>query len=303
MLLGFICHGQGMEQVIPLGTLPMEFNSSFAGQAGSPRLNTLIHYGGSRMMGRRNDFAYAVSYDQFIPTISSGIAFTVMNHSEHYDWTNAFFAPNPNMNNEIPGKVNYRSASIAIAPKIAIKGKYTLSPSMDLTYNQVNTSNMPFIDDSERNFLRSKASLLFNSNKFYAGYAVYMLNRKILMQDGDGRRQSSFLSFLQMGYTVKTNEESKFSFTPQIAIRISDQYYLSRRNPFYQDAVRAFNLNFMYKQISWGFNNTGVHGGWQNNNLKVLVSALIKQERLSDTMYSANISLRYVFAHTTKSLF
>jgi hypothetical protein len=209
IILSFICQGQYLENV-PLGTLPMQYNPSFAGQAGSPRVSSNIQYTQNRnnYYFRSRGFGAVASYDQFIPAIRSGVGITV-----------GYSNSQTNINNVYgllydKGTSNGTLVSIAFAPKISLKGKYTISPSIELTYGAVGVSHMLnrvrvidslfYIPDTQHG-INSSAGILFNTPKLYIGYTVSLLRRTI----GDSRfnpvnmlPRDWFYSNLQAGYTV-----------------------------------------------------------------------------------------------------
>jgi hypothetical protein len=298
--------------IYPLGVLPMEYNSSFAGQAGSPRLNTAFKYStrGSLETSGHRSWNYAASYDQFIPAISSGISVTTIRSATTANFSNNTHPP-ATYN---PGELTYLNnnmVSVAIAPKIPIKGKYTLSPALDLNYHYVDFQNTPFISVDEATFTKSiwqsRASLLFNTDKYYIGLSTYLLNPPLGPEYNtvNIHRFARNATHLQMGYVFRRSEESNFSFTPQVVLA----YGLSRRFTMYPSAgynyfpISVINLNFMYKQVSWGVNNTGLHLGWQTNNFRIMASGNTISGGPFGRIYTGNIAVRYVFASNTKSLF
>jgi hypothetical protein len=125
ILLSFSCFAQfGNERgTIPLGVLPMQYNGSFAGETGSARCSSNLGY---TYYHPGSHFNTAISYDQFIPTIRTGIGVTV--------GTGRMQSGETIFNYSTKDK----GISLAIAPKLSIKGKFTISPSLDFTYNALN---------------------------------------------------------------------------------------------------------------------------------------------------------------------
>lgn len=293
----------------PLGVLPMEYNSSFAGQAGSARLNTALGYSARGNLATRGHrgWDYAVSYDQFIPAISSGISVTGMRSSSTY----SFGSPTPTTPpyNYNPGQSSYfdiNMISVAIAPKIPIRGKYTLSPGIDLNYHYADFQNAPFANVEEATFTKSiwqsRASLLFNTDKYYVGLSTFVLNPP-LGPEYNTIHLNRFVrntTYLQMGYVFRRSEESDFSFTPQIVLG----YGIPRRFTIYPSSGLGINLNFMYKQVSWGINNTGLHLGWQTNNFRIMASGNSLYGGPYGRITTGNISVRYIInPKSQKSLY
>ncbi len=271
----------------------MQYNGSFAGEAGSPRISTNVGLiTGRGTYGR--GYHLSASYDQFVPALRSGIGATVF--SSH--------AASPLY------KYNGQGFSVAVAPKISLNGKWTFSPSLDLEYDRgrlpfsnsiLNDSLIPAYGyDSEQ--WQSRAGFLLNTSKFYIGYSVAVVDhRRIDFTNGDRfrGRPTRFSSYLQLGYTFQKSPESNFSFTPQLTFYIgSDRMLLYNRA---DDRIRvsyfhAFNLSFRYKQFLWGVNNMGFHVGWQSHRVKVTASNSIGVAgKHTDTGYTGNVSLRYLF--------
>jgi hypothetical protein len=186
-----------------------------------------------------------------------------------------------------------------------LKGKYTISPSLDFTYGMADLiENRKLIPDTvdfsynrgRFHGISSRAGILFNTNKFYAGYSVTMFNQAI----GDERynpltgvRTFFFESYIQLGYTFQKKSASKFSFTPQVAVEIS-RYTHSNRISI---APTAFNLNFRYKQFIWGLNNVGLHLGWQTDKLRLMVSNNYGFSTRDEFRYTGNLSFRYILGN------
>jgi hypothetical protein len=295
LLISLPGFGQGRNIINPLGALPMEYNSSFAGQAGSPRFNSSLFLGLHPRMNHR-EYSTSLSYDQFIPAIASGIGVTVMNYSSiNINEYRAFSNPLPGFDLRNSALKQATMIAVAIAPKISISGKYTLSPSIEARYHNIGYDSPP-IDKGHKNFFSTRAALLFNSEKFYAGYSVD------LFSTAPSLWYNYFESYLQTGYTFRRSEEAKFSFTPQVALRISNRNHIRFQQPFTQSVITAINFNFQYKQVSWGFNNTGLHLGWQNSRFRCMASGWFENTGFG-TNYSGNLSMRYIIKNSKQSHF
>ena len=290
VLLTFAAHGQ-QNLSLPLGAMPMQYNGSFAGEAGSPRFNA--YFGLSTGRGTfPGQYHVIASYDQFVKALSSGFGMTA--------YTGQFTAA--------PYRFNRQGFSLAVAPKISLRGKYTLSPSLDLEYNAVHLPEVPtFYIDSvlipygyNAKQLQSRAGLLFNTSKFYVGYSVTLVDRQAIKFTDGSRfvwRPAAFTSYFQIGYTFQRSPEAKFSFTPQLNFYIGKQVPVAdfyRWAPIRVNFFQAFHLNFRYKQFIWGVNNTGVHLGWQTSRLRVMASNGISVAGRYDSGYVGNLSARYV---------
>jgi hypothetical protein len=294
-LLPLVAYGQGRFEV-PLGALPMQYNGGFAGEAGSPRLNTVVGGGFNRNVNKQyadGGYRTYAAYDQFVPAIRSGIGVTAgYSHfdagdrqleSYYYRGWGTYFA-------------------VAVAPKFSMGGKVTLSPSIDAAFfgSRNSFSNLSgYSRDSRNSAIQSRIGLLLNTQKFYVGYSIYLVDHFSTYQKDDtaslrmaGRREK-FTSYWQLGYTFGRGTESKFSFTPQLVFSTATDRYARRGyRPF---SFADFNLNFRYKKLIWGVNVTGVHLGWQTERLRIMLSDNLQYVRRDESGYAANVALRYVF--------
>jgi hypothetical protein len=274
-LLTFAAYGQ-QDANLPLGALPMQYNGSFAGEAGSPRISTNAGFTSGHSLPAGYDpggFQQHISFDQFVPALSTGFGVGVYG-------TQTLKSP-----------YGAWGFSAAVAPKISLKGKWTLSPSLDLSYDGVHDEDQQW---------RSRAGLLVNTHNFYLGYSVAVFDQAAL---GAGVRQrfswwlTRYSSCLQIGYTFQRSPDADFSFTPQLAFYTGYRQYgpQGEYNRFVANLFRAFHLNFRYKRFLWGVNNTGVHVGWQSHRMRLTASNAISLAGRESLGYSGNLSFRYVF--------
>ena len=293
-LLSFVANGQE-GRVGALGALPMQYNSSFAGETGSPRLNTVAGLW-SRQYSR-SYWMYA-AYDQFIPALRSGIGITA-GHGRGSNQGTMF-------DSEYRNKSQGTYLSLAIAPKFSAGGKVTLSPSLDVWLTGGRSAyTLAGVDYQRRNIgVGSRAGLLLNTEKFYAGYSVHLVNYFNFSAEDDttssctSGRAKAFTSYWQLGYTFGRGSGSGFSFTPQLVFHTG-----TNRDPYASRAQRVralilpvdFNFGFRYKKIIWGLNRTGVHVGWQTDKLRIMLSDNLQYTSRYDPGYEANLSLRYIF--------
>jgi hypothetical protein len=307
MLWTLICFGQ-WQTYAPLGTLPMQYNSSFAGQVGGPRFTSNSMYWQHKSDAYKYQGTYSrLSYDQFIPAMRTGIGITVgysaFSTDLYYNGHNSFTNP---------------SVSVAIAPKISISGKYTISSSIDFSFDvsEINftINRLPdtlLYSHRKQYGINSRVGLLVNTNKFYLGYTVNIVRQPIytsLIRHLKG----DFESYLQAGYTFQREPESDFSFTPQVVIKLAKY---TRENRMYS-GIEAYNLNFRYKQFIWGMNDGGfpsitplqdkklrekvaIHLGWQTGRVRIMLSNSYNPRHKGFT-YNGNLSLRYIFTDKTQ---
>ena len=148
-----------------VGIMPMEFNPSFAGSAGGHRIVAL---GGRNTVSsefsnsKGEAINTSVSYDNFVSRLATGIGVIASRYDENIKSTS------------YESKASAFKTGLIISPKISIKGKYTIGPSIGLFYrhldtyvNYYNYKTLELMSD----FFNLKAGLLFNSEKFYLGYA------------------------------------------------------------------------------------------------------------------------------------
>ncbi len=282
-------------QDVPLGALPMQFNSSFAGEAESPRLNANTRFDGSgTTFGRL--LTISNSYDQFVPALRSGVG--VSSYYSKQDKTFSFSGQTSSFEG-----YNYGFA-VAVAPKFSLKGKYTISPSLDFSYSSFRSSYdnyWPTFTNERQNAsgfsIQSRVAILFNTQKWYAGYSVDLFqygetHYSIPVTFPNAGRQ--FNSYWQFGYTFQRSSESKFSFTPQLLFRTGYDTP-SYGNQFLYFRFTAFNLNFRYQKVIWGISNAGFHVGWQTKPLRIMLSSRFENGDFSGRSYIGNLSFRYVF--------
>lgn len=290
ILLSLVCHGQE----IPLGALPMQFNPSFAGEAGGPRFNSNfgLNAGGGN---RDNSYRFNASYDQFIPAIRSGIGF-----SGGYS----------NFSGPFSSSTGYNLA-LAVAPKFSLKGKYTVSPSLDLSYGNFNNTIHNWYNTGESQQisgfnLKSRAGLMINTNKWFVGYAIDIPLHNTYQYDNPTafplNTVGKFNSYWHFGYTFQRSAESKFSFTPQLVFRTGweGDGMGGGYNRFRYFAPVAYNLNFRYQKFIWGINNAGIHLGWQTDRVRVMLSNGGSNAGLDGFTYTGNATFRYMLKQSDR---
>ena len=280
-------------QYPPIGTLPMYYNPSFAWSVGNSRIisNFSIYsynfknYTGEKSTGKSGGID--LSYDNYYPAIRSGVG-VIFNESYHsliiYDSTIY--------------KIWSSSIDLILAPKISIKGKYTISPSFGIKY----MSDYGWSDRRE-NFYRDgfaiKSGILFNTSHYYIGYAIeYYLNHFYYWNKFGN---FDLTTLFQFGYTFQKSIDSKFSFTPQLALPIlfspgMDVYWPSYMLSFrYKNYILGATSQFEYTYP------TGFQIGWQNKGWRILFSNDFAERNDFVKSYDANLTLRYIFNHDKKS--
>lgn len=254
-------------QYLPIGILPMEYNPSFAGSVGNSRIVSNFSFSNGASYYDPG-VGMSLSYDNYYPTIRSGIGIIAKSYCFKID-----------------DKFRDLDTSIelVVAPKISIKGKFTLSPSVSIKYDKFYN----YYNDSWHNWdnVSSKFGLLFNAPHYYIGYAAEY-----------SYGHSGLKTALQFGYTFQRRADSKFSFTPQLALPI---FIDSGLGIFYP----SYNLSFRYGSMTLGAISqfeypypTGFQVGWQNRSWRILLSNNFKDR------YTGNFTLRYIFNHDKKSM-
>lgn len=279
---GFLCLNfcYGQEKDIPLGALPMQYNSSFAGQADQLRFSSNYMFSRYRIGIDSYQSGIFASIDQFVPAIGSGIGFNA-----GYMYSSLHDRP-PYPNFEVPSVYNI---GLAIAPKFSIKGKVTISPSIDFNFNYHKSSNW------EIHEYKSRVGLLVNTAKGYIGVSANLFNEpKVdLLNDMSildyylyDRNRSKFT--FQLGYTFQRSSDSKFSVTPQLVIPIKHD----KHKDF---VITKFMLNFRYEKLLFGISDAGVHAGWQTDRIRIIGTynmELLQKQRGEEIF---NLAFRYTW--------
>jgi hypothetical protein len=298
------------------GSQPMYYNPSFAGSGDRPRLAYLTKY--TFNSGPRDNYRLYndLSGDFFISKISTGIGiktdYDIQKNLVSSEW----------------GNFEAYAAAIVIAPKISLKGRYTISPGFEINYNYLsqyqNINGVIYfrapdytIDvDRYYHFIGYKGSILFNSRKFYLGYTLnsysrdpdYIYSQAQVNVDKKfwSDKQTVIYTTVQTGYSFQKDEKSKFSFTPQMVVGF-------RKTPWQSFSIRQLDLNLRYKKFLTGLSyrkeytlaskdNLGIVIGVQTRNLRI---ALINSRRFNfwggtsyyKNIYSSCLSIRYQFSN------
>jgi len=278
--------------------MPLMYNPAFAGSAGNSRLVTNFSYQyGEYSSSNYFDHNYGMnlSFDTYIPKIRSGVGITTDHNKGH----KYYYDRNYDRNNN--------SLSLIVAPKISIKGKYTISPSfefsyMDLYYEYFNYDQRE-LNGIERSFFTSRFGLLFNAKHYYVGYDLLLSN------DFKYDFTAGTYGALHFGYCIQKNEDSKFSFTPQFVLPIS-VYTDSNSSKLVYDPLLLYTLNFRYNNFLLGAVNnsaywypTGIMAGWQKNHWRIMMNhSFVNEYNFLTRSYRVDLSFRYIFNKDKKSV-
>lgn len=273
--------GQAYAQEQYIGAVPVNYIPSFAGNANQSRISSYSTY---QSIMSSKVFSQTLSYDDFLPKLSTGFGIK----AEYQNFKAGDFYSSSIM-----------KAELIVAPKISIKGKYTISPGFALTYAkqsfETDTSvSSFFIGDTTISNFNYKASLLFNSKKFYAGYTWEISPLNLVLGYSSGFFHHHYI---QAGYTYQRSEESKFAFTPQVLLKF--HFWNDKVNRFLQ-LVPTLNLNFRYEQFLGGIGNRHIMLGWQNDKLKVMGIFHRNFQRnavMIGTPGSFSVSIRYLIGN------
>ncbi len=268
MLLSTLCQGQ----FAPLGTMPMYYNSSFAGGGDVPRFNTILIYEDYRNF---NSIGSQSSFDMFVPAIGSGIGITSGISRFGGIWAN---------------RINY-NLGLAIAPKFSLGGKVTISPSIDVMLLKGVSSNFTY------NGVNSRAGLLVNTSKFFVGYSMnffslYKHESSYSTETIKRNFTDSHEGMFQMGYTFQRSTDSKFSVTPQI-LAVVNTYTQTGRLGI---GFAKFLVNFRYNKFLYGVSDDGLHVGYQSQRLRIMAFNNVQRFLIRESpVNSSTLSFRYNF--------
>lgn len=248
-----------------LGSLPMHYNPSFAGSSDEIRISTYNSY---QRVNPEQDYSegirglQAISGDMFISKISTGIG---LNFSYYSPSQMVFFVPTVS---------HLFNAELVVAPKISIKGKFTISPSISLSYykNSYNYTNSWLADgnrpDSKIDY---RLGILVNNKRFFAGVAMEL---GPLVEKVDNFKATSQVlvtssySILHAGYAFKLDKDDNLSLTPQVVLDIfGSKYYIT-------DFIPTANIMMRYKKLITGVGyaqNPQVMAGLQTKAFRLMV--------------------------------
>lgn len=289
LCLGILFPISILAQGPPLGVLPMKYNDSFAGSSGKSRVSSnFSFYYEKDGHSNTNGSGFYASYDNFFPGIKSGIGINV----------NRYFHSHSYKSDHFETRFNYVGANISAtwAPKISIKGKYTISPSVNIGYSSFDIfdSESYFYENGIHNGVSGRVGILFNTTYYYVGYTVNLIDPQIIQFFYN----YGFYSILQFGYTFQKVPDSKFSFTPQFALPIKSKAYPGDHNIYWPE----YNLGFRYQNYLFSIISrldisfpTGFLLGWQKNAWRVALNSDFAY------YYQADLSVRYIFNLDKKS--
>jgi hypothetical protein len=284
MLLSLASYGQ--RSIAPLGALPMQNNSSFAGEGSGPRISSNIGFNSDYINFSQKRLITDVSYDQFVSGIHTGVGISTSYYNE----------------NNGGGKASMYTIGAAIAPKFSIKGKVTISPSLDFSFSRGDVYlDFRRYDGTELeytyDYFRSRVGILVNTQKWYVGYSVDLYTNYKYSDDTIEARIGTpfkgFNSVLQLGYTFQRSTDAKFSFTPQIAFKIREQPQRFEDSLWERIKQVDFNFTFRHDKFIWGANGNGIHVGLQTQQIRVMLTNWIKDDNTYP--YAGNLSFRYTF--------
>lgn len=278
-------------QYLPIGAMPMEYNPSFAGSVGNSRIASNVSYYNSNFMDGYNVLYSGridLSYDNYFPSIRSGVGVAI-NQDYHVQ----------NIDDSPISKIWSTDIDLILAPKISLKGKYTISPSIGFKYMSRYGWHDHYQDMVSKDGFAMQSGLLFNTSHYYIGYAIEYTFNDYYHYNSFGF--SGLISAVQFGYTFQKSVNSDFSFTPQLALPILfssgigvywPSYILSFR---YKNLIVAATSQFEYSYP------TGFQIGWQNKGWRILFSNDFSERNDFVKSYDANLSLRYIFNRDKKS--
>jgi hypothetical protein len=271
----------------------MYYNPSFAGSGQSARVSyvsRIVSYNRMKSVYSYNN----LSADTYIPEIATGIGIKVDATTSRYE-KNSF---------QPTFRYNTYSAGIAFAPKISIKGLYTISPAIELDYYRENDlkpdSSFKDLKNKTFGFIGLTGSILFNSKKLYAGLTFNTFSRHSL-----GTQAKSYYRFsgskiplwfvtAQVGFTIHKNDKSNFSITPQGIFDFTGDDILF--------GIRQIDINFRFRKILFGptmnqLDGIGFMLGRQSDSFKIIfvncIGFLFEVAHKNGLSYRGMIGVRY----------
>ncbi len=303
-------------QLLPVGYIPMKHNGSFAGMSGQGRLTMNLNREFNSSTYKKNGLY--VSYDDFIERLSTGIALTTYHYKYEQHYEHSPFIDSASIDSDSlyfvdkSHKGNY--IELAIAPKISVKGKYTISPSIKIKYGvgyDRLSRNEVLEYDQGFNHVDITGGLTINTPKYYIGYAVRLFSKggANFLPAYTPEWTTSFYSVLEAGYSFhRKDENSKFSFTLQAAFHIASNTITD--NLQYKHDI---NLRFQYSQLIYGHSFTSISSfsspqisshpgyqllsylGWQKDNFRGLVMLSFYDN------VDIHLNFRFIIPHKDKN--
>ena len=322
----FFCATESKSQIaVPIGTLPTYYNGGFAGEAGAPRVASFSYlqrsFSTNPRISRLSHHGTFISVDHFLKKIRSGVAFTASSQN----FNRAFMAGSENFNSNSNGAI----VSMAISPKFSFKGKYTFAPFADFSYARFHTrwTNDPpnLTSDYVTHNFKIQSGFLINSARAYLGVSANVASyaTEVSTMEEKWRTLSNMVYTLQAGHTFQRTPESKFSFTPQLALSFMSYSFMSYQNngnimtKVRVNVINLMDLNLMcrYGKLIGGINSSGLVLGYQTEKFRLQMtnfySGILRYGNTIEITdhtwfntkpyiaypetYTGNIALRYVF--------
>ncbi|HZY82496.1 MAG TPA: type IX secretion system membrane protein PorP/SprF [Cyclobacteriaceae bacterium] len=264
-LLFCIATNKADAQMFPSGGLPMLYNGGFAGEAGDHRLVFASKLNFMNFDNLRSRTSHTISYDAFMPSLRSGVGVMTGFMSDHYN-------PTDSLNWELRNPF----FSVAFSPKLSFKGKWTFAPFVDFQfvhsrstgYYRPNRASSPMLGINSRYTIRT--GFLLNTEKGYVGFTAIPFERTSAYEPRYNYRfNSSFpgadstIFILQLGRTFQKKPDSKFSFTPQVAV----SWY--KENSRHYFGLVDLNLAFRFRRFHTGIGAGGIQFAYNWDRLRV----------------------------------
>ncbi|MFN8438268.1 MAG: hypothetical protein U0V72_11625 [Cytophagales bacterium] len=343
--------------------LPLQLNSSLAGAKAK---NRICLGGNIASTSKEKQNNLALSYDQVVKSIGSGVGFYGMyNNTNNGEFLDTIKQKLPNIyhNNSYHLTNSKLYLGACMAPKYNFKDplnpnkfKYTFSPSLYIEYGRESVNNLNQISSQQfystlfssqypngtqhldstitryvkyqisTNLLCSGLGFLFNSGKWMAlakmGFVRSIINERVEIHEFNKENNIDKLIFSEYQYLLYSFEptahigysvgysSSKFSLTPLVgagcrtyfnlpkyATITSENtvrsYDLSTRKSFEFNYLHA-SLNMRYGKVLLGTNftqfngmkYTGLSGGFQNTNLKILANVGQHHSSIDNKIYA-----------------
>ncbi|MFH1320987.1 MAG: PorP/SprF family type IX secretion system membrane protein [Bacteroidota bacterium] len=258
---------------------PLYLNPSFAGSAGCSRV--ALNYRNEWPAISGTFVTFHLSYDQYVHPLRGGIGY-----DSWYDFAGE-------------GTYSTYYNGLIYSPKFQLKNKISIAPAIKfgniykkIYWNSFSNPNYP--EESTNSQLDISAGVLVHTVKLYVGFAVDHINQP---KEGfivvDNAKLPAILTF-HSGYVYQRNEDSYFSFSPNIIYK--------KQQDFQQINIGLFinrgkiTVGVWYKQAQKNSDTFIVAVGFQHRWIRFGYGYDITLSKLSNASAGSHeVSLRFLF--------
>ena len=275
-----ICFQGGLEAQNLLHSNPLEYNPGFAGAKKYDRIS--FHANQIEANSRNNSF----TYDRLVKPLKGGIG---------------VFAKRKDIKNVNKISVNVREEQrhdltkmgLVYTPKIILKSKFLISPSVSLSYNYYRTEITQSIKEirpivvqvNQFGFLNVKFGVLINSKKGHFGYTI---NNQLTVKE-------NFYHSVMAGYVYSLDKKAN--------ILVDGRFnYGDRLDNYWRNYNSQVNVAYQYGTLFTGFGLNDVNNmvglmGVKLINLKINVAYHIFEKH---NMSNFEFGVQYIFDKDNK---